>query len=129
MSETTDVLFARYGASYRWLVAVTVLLGMTSAVITTTTVNVAIPDIMGTFGIGQDRAQWVSTGALAGTTVAMLLSAWMIANFGPRRTFLGALSVFIAALMVAGSSPSDSVLIFARVAQGAVAGLLQPLAI
>ncbi|MBK9608898.1 MAG: DHA2 family efflux MFS transporter permease subunit [Betaproteobacteria bacterium] len=129
MSETIDVLFARYGASYRWLVAVTVLLGMTSAVVTTTTVNVAIPDIMGTFGMGQDRAQWVSTGALAGTTVAMLLNAWMITRFGPRRTFLGALSVFVAALMVAGSSPNDSVLIFARVAQGAVAGLLQPLAI
>src|SRR5512141_1397632 len=127
MSETTEVLFARYGTSYRWLVAVTVLLGMTSAVITTTTVNVAIPDIMGTFGIGQDRAQWMSTGALAGTTVAMLLSAWMTVTFGPRRTFLGALSVFVVALMVAGSSPNDSVLIFARVAQGAVAGVLQPL--
>jgi EmrB/QacA subfamily drug resistance transporter len=128
-SETTEVLFARYGQRYRWLVATTVLLGTISATVTTTTVNVAIPDIMGTFGIGQDRAQWLSAGALAGTTVAMLLSAWMIHSFGPRKTFVGALCVFVAALVLAGAAPNDSVLIFCRTVQGAVTGLLQPLAI
>ena len=40
------------------------MLGTISAVLTTTTVNVAIPDIMSAFGIGQDRAQWMATGAL-----------------------------------------------------------------
>lgn len=126
-SETTEVLFARYGPRYRWLATVTAMLGTISAVLTTTTVNVAIPDIMGTFGIGQDRAQWLSTGALAAMTIAMLLAAWMIHSFGQRRTFIGALGVFIASLMVAGLSPNDSVLIFSRIVQGAVAGLLQPL--
>ena len=128
-SETAEVLEARYGARYRWLVAVTVMLGMISAVITTTIVNVAIPDIMGAFGIGQDRAQWLSTGALAGTTVAMLLNAWMIRKFGPRKTLIGSLGIFIVSLLIAGLSPNDTVLIVCRIVQGAVAGLLQPLAI
>ena len=70
-SETIDVLTARYGSRYRWLATVTVMLGTISAVLTTTTVNVAIPDIMGAFGIGQDQAQWLSTGALAAMTVGM----------------------------------------------------------
>jgi MFS family permease len=96
-SETTEVLFARYGPRYRWLATGTVMLGTISAVLTTTTVNVAIPDIMGTFGIGQDRAQWLSTGALAAMTIAMLLNAWMIRSFGQRKTFIGALGVFMAA--------------------------------
>ncbi len=82
---------------------------------------------MGTFGIGQDRAQWLSTGALAAMTVAMLLNDWMIRSFGQRRTFIGALAVFVASLVLAGSSPNDTVLIFCRIVQGAVAGLLQPL--
>ena len=120
VTETTELLFARYGPRYRWLVAITVLLGTMSATVTTTTVNVAIPDIMGTFGIGQDRAQWLSAGALAGTTVAMLLSAWMIRSFGTRKTFVGALCVFVGALLLAGASPTDSVLIFCRVVQGMV---------
>ncbi|OGA52868.1 MAG: multidrug MFS transporter [Betaproteobacteria bacterium RIFCSPLOWO2_12_FULL_62_13] len=126
-SETTEVLFARYGPHYRWLATVTVMLATISAALTTTTVNVAIPDIMGAFGIGQDRAQWLSTGALAAMTVGMLLNAWMMHSFGQRKTFVGALSFFVAALVLAGLAPNESVLIFCRVVQGAVAGLLQPL--
>ena len=125
-SESTEALFARYGPAYRWLATVTVMLGTISAVLTTTSVNVAIPDIMGAFGIGQDRAQWLSTGALAAMTVGMLLNAWMMTSFGQRRTFIGALCVFGASLLVAGASPNDTVLIFTRLVQGAVAGLLQP---
>lgn len=128
-TETTEQLFARYGPRYRWLVAITVLLGTISASVTTTSVVVAIPDIMGAFGIGQDRAQWLSTGALAGTTIAMLLSAWMVHSFGTRKTFVGALVVFVAALVLGGAAPNDLVLIFCRIVQGSITGLLQPLAI
>ena len=126
-SETTEVLFARYGRRYRWFATGTVMLGTISAVLTTTTVNVAIPDIMGAFGIGQDRAQWLSTGALAGMTVGMLLNAWLMHSFGQRKTFIGALCVFVAALFIAGLSPNENVLIFCRIVQGTIAGILQPL--
>ncbi|MEK7835034.1 MAG: MFS transporter, partial [Pseudomonadota bacterium] len=128
-SETTEVLFARYGPRYRWLATITVMLGTISAMLTTTTVNVAIPDIMGTFGIVQDRAQWLSTGALAAMTIAMLLNAWLIRSFGQRKTFIGAFGIFIVALVLAGLSPNESVLIVCRVAQGAVAGLMQPFSV
>jgi DHA2 family multidrug resistance protein len=126
-SETTEVLFARYGPAYRWLATGTVMLGTVSAMLTTTSVNVAIPDIMGAFGIGQDRAQWLSTGALAAMTIGMLLNAWLTRSFGQRRTFVGSVSLFVAALLIAGLSPNESVLIGCRIVQGAVAGILQPL--
>lgn len=126
--ETTDDLFARFGRRYQWLATITVMMGTLSAMITTTIVNVALPDIMGAFGVGQDRAQWLSTGALAAQTIGMLVNAWLIHSFGQRKTFVTALGIFIGALAVAGLAPNDSVLIFARIAQGAVAGILQPLA-
>lgn len=47
--ETTDVLFARYGPRFRGYVTTVALLGTVSAVVTTTSVNVALPDIMGSF--------------------------------------------------------------------------------
>src|SRR4051812_42049932 len=103
------------------------MLGTISAILTTTTVNVAIPDIMGTFGIGQDRAQWLSTGALAAMTVGMLLNAWLINRFGQRRTFIVALLIFVCALLAAGAAPNETILIGCRVVQGCVAGILQPL--
>jgi len=124
--ETTEVLFERYGPQYRWLATVTVMIGTVTAMLTTTSVNVAIPDIMGAFGIGQDRAQWLSTGALAAMTIGMLLNAWMMDTFGQRATFIGGLALFVGALLVAGAAPNEDVLILCRVIQGAVAGLLQP---
>ena len=125
-SETTEILFERYGPHYRWFATVTVMIGTVTAMLTTTSVNVAIPDIMGAFGIGQDRAQWLSTGALAAMTIGMLLNAWMMDTFGQRTTFIGGLCLFVCALLVAGAAPNEDVLIFCRVVQGAVAGLLQP---
>jgi len=127
-AATTDELFARYGPAYRWFATATVMLGTISAVLTTTSVNVAIPDIMGAFGIGQDRAQWLSTGTLAAMTVGMLLNAWLMQSFGQRNVFVGSLAVFIGALLLAGFAPNENVLIFSRIVQGAVAGILQPLA-
>lgn len=125
--ETAEVLFARYGPRYRVFVTVVAFLGTVSAVLTTTTVNVALPDIMGSFGIGQDRAQWLSTGALAAMTVGQLLSAWLMDSFGQRKTFVGSLGLFVVALLLAGMSPDENVLIGARVIQGLVAGILQSL--
>ncbi len=126
--EKTSDLFVRFGSNYRWFATITVMLGTVSAMVTTTIVNVALPDIMGAFGVGQDRAQWLSTGALAAMTIGMLVNSWLIQSFGQRKTFIVAISIFICALLLAGSSPNETVLIFSRIAQGAIAGLLQPFA-
>ena len=125
--ETAEALFARYGPRYRIYVTVVALLGTVSAVVTTTTVNVALPDIMGAFGIGQDRGQWMITGNLAGQTVGQLLSAWLISSFGQRKTFVVGLCIFVVSLLTAALSPNELVLVAARVVQGLMAGVLQSL--
>jgi MFS transporter, DHA2 family, multidrug resistance protein len=125
--ETTEVLFARYGPRYRYYVTAIALLGTVSAMMTTTTVNVALADIMGAFGIGQDRVQWITTGNLAGQTVGQLLSAWLITSFGQRKTFVAGLGIFVAALFAAALSPNELMLVGARVVQGLMAGILQSL--
>ena len=125
MSETAEVLRARFGARYKYYVTFVTMLGSISTIITTTTVNVAMPDIMGSFGIGQDQAQWFSTGNLAGVTVGMLMSAWLVENFGQRATFLVSLLVYVGTLLLAAASPSDGVLIAARILQGLITGIMQ----
>lgn len=126
-SETIDVLTARYGSRLRLYATGTAMLGLVSAMLTTTIVNVAIPDIMGAFGIGQDRAQWLSTGALAAQTIGMLTNAWLVKSFGERRVFIGALMIFALSLLGAGFAPNENVLIGCRIVQGGVAGIMQPL--
>src|SRR3546814_135110 len=123
-----DGLFARFGPAYRWLVTATVMMGTIATILTATIVNVALPDIMGAFGMGQDKAQLLSTGFLAAMTGTMLLNAWMVEAFGQRATFMLAVTVFIVASVIGGLAPAEGVLILARVLQGGAAGILQPLA-
>ncbi len=125
--QTAQVLAERYGPSYRWLVTVTGMTGVVSMVLAMTTVNVAVPDVMGAFGIGQDKAQWMSSAYMATMTAGMLINAWLTGIFGERRVFVSALFFFSLGALMGGSAPTEDALIFARVLQGFSAGVAQPL--
>lgn len=125
---TAEQLVERYGDRYKWFATGTVMLGTIAMVLSATIVNVALPDIMGEFGLGQDQAQWLSTAFLASMTANMLAAAWAMARFGVRATYIAALLAFIAGSILGGFSPSDTALIVARVIQGTAAGIVQPLA-
>ncbi len=57
-----EQLAEHYGAAYKCYVGVTMLIGLIAMISSATIVNVAMLDIMGEFGLGQDQAQWLSTG-------------------------------------------------------------------
>ncbi|MDN5939433.1 MAG: MFS transporter, partial [Salinisphaera sp.] len=103
-------------------------MGTISVVLATTIVNVAIPAIMADFGLDQVRAQWLATGFLAAMTATMLTSAPLMQRLGQRRTFTAALALFFVASVLAALSWNSAVMIAARILQGAVAGIIQPLA-
>ena len=46
------------------------MLGAMTMVLSATMVNVAVPSIMGAYGVGQDMAQWAAT--VAKTSTALL---------------------------------------------------------
>ncbi|MBF5057992.1 EmrB/QacA family drug resistance transporter [Alcanivorax sp. 521-1] len=130
MSDNPAVarLFERHGTRYRWFATVTVMLGTLSVVLASTIINVAVPSIMAQYRLEQDQVHWLATGFLAAMTVGMLLNAWAVARFGSRGAYLIALGVFIAASLLGGFADSFVVLVLARVLQGVMAGLIQPLA-
>ena len=106
----------------------TITLANVATLMASTIINVAIPEIMGTFGIGQDRAQWLATAFLASSTVTMLLNSWLLQWFGPRLTVVGAMLMFMAGSLVGGLSPNTELLTAARVLQGAATGVITPMA-
>lgn len=123
-----DVLFERYGPNYRWYATLTAMISAVAVVLSTTIVNVAIPGVMGAFGISQVQAQWISTGFLAAMTATMLLADWADRAFGLRASMTVALAVFAVGSVVGALAPNEMVLTFARVVQGAATGVVQPLA-
>lgn len=112
-----------------WLATSAVMLGLTSSIMASTMANVAVADIMGAFGAGQNRVHWISTGFLSATTVSMLLNAWFVHNLGPRNTFLIAATVFALASLLGQLAPTFEGVVAARVIQGAATGVLQPLSL
>ncbi len=111
----------------RWFATITVNLAMIASIMSSTMINVALPDIMGAHGVGQDIAHWLSTGFISAQTVCMLVAAWMVARIGPRYTYLTAIVVFVLASFLGLQGTSIETLILARVLQGSAAGMLQPL--
>jgi EmrB/QacA subfamily drug resistance transporter len=120
-------LQARWGAPYRWLVTLAAMIGTVATILSATIVNVALPQVMGAFGIGQDHAQLIATAFLASVTATMLLNGWLVDTFGCRLTYAAAVVMFIAGSVVSGAAPNEGVLIAGRVLQGAAAGMVQPL--
>ena len=87
-STAIETLFERYGPRYRLFVTITVILGVVTMLLNATMINVAIPVIMGAFGVGQDTVHWLATGYIASMTVTMLLNDWFVRSFGMRTTYL-----------------------------------------
>ncbi len=125
--ESTEGLFLRFGPSYRWLVTATGLFGAFAMVLSATIVNVAVPEVRGAFGVGQDEAQWMATAFLATMTASQLLNAWMVAAFGKRGAFLSTLILFTIGAVICSTAHNMPTLIVGRVLQGAAAGIIQPL--
>jgi MFS transporter, DHA2 family, multidrug resistance protein len=126
-AESIEDLTARYGDAYRLLLTTA---GMTAAftmVLTGTIVNVAVPDVMGAFGVGQDQAQLLSTAYVATMTASQLLNAWFVQRFGQRLAFCVVLIVFAIGGLICALSPSLDLIIFGRVVQGFASGVIQPL--
>ena len=120
-------MVAQYGQAYKWLVILAGLLGSMSMVLSATMVNVAIPSIMGAYGVGQNLAQWAATAFLTTMVASQLLNAWMVGAFGQRIIFCFALAFFCLGAVICSSSPNIETLIVGRIMQGFSAGLIQPL--
>jgi EmrB/QacA subfamily drug resistance transporter len=110
-----------------WIVA-TLMIGTMSTLLAATIVNVAFPALIDEMHVGHDTVQWLATGFLAATTATMLASAWALARFGERTTFIAMLALFFAGSLLGALAFDMDSLVLARVLQGAAAGVLQPLA-
>jgi DHA2 family multidrug resistance protein len=128
-SESFKALFRQYGMAYAWLAMMTIMLAMLATLLTGTIINVAIPQIMGAYGVGQDQAQWLSTANLAAATVGMLSSAWLVQSFGLRPALVGMMAMFLLGSVVGGLSPNLEIMILARIVQGLASGQVAPLSI
>lgn len=123
----TQALRERYGERYRWLLLLSVMIGTMASIMSSTIVNVAIPAMSHHFSLGQERAQWVSSGFMVAMTVSMLTTPWLLARYGYRRTYSGAVALLLVGGVVGGFAQVYPLVLGARVAEGLAAGIVQPI--
>ena len=124
---TLPEMQARYGERYRWLLLLAVMIGTMASIMSSTIINVAVPDMSHYFILGQERAQWVASGFMVAMTVSMLTTPWLLARYGYRRTYSGTMWLLLIGGVVGGVSNDFNLVLAARVAEGLAAGVVQPI--
>ncbi len=125
--HSRDALQERFGPNYRWFVLLTVMIGTMASIMASTIINVAVPDMSRVFGLGQERAQWLSAGFMAAMTLSMLTTPWLLERFGYRHAYVGAVLLLMCGGIAGGLSQWFELVLAMRVAEGLAAGVLQPI--
>jgi len=110
-----------------WAVAWTTLIGGLGVLFATTIVAVAVEPLAGILQVPLSTIQWISTGYLLALAVVIPLVPWAQRRFGARRLWIGGLTAFLVASVLAAFAWDAWSLIAFRVLQGAAGGVLMPL--
>ncbi len=115
-------------ATSRWALAA-LSLAMLMAALGTSIANIALPTLAETFGATFPQVQWVVLAYLLSITTLIVGVGRLGDIFGPRRLLLAGIGLFTFASIACAASPTLSMLIAARAAQGLGAAVLMALSL
>jgi EmrB/QacA subfamily drug resistance transporter len=113
----------------KWLVLVTVSLGLFMALLDATIVNIAVPAIMADLGTSVAGISWVLNAYNLGLLVLILAMGRFSDRLGQKRVFLFGLIMFTGFSLACGLAPSIGWLIAFRVGQSIGAAALIPVSL
>jgi MFS transporter, DHA2 family, multidrug resistance protein len=108
----------------KWVVAGTVMIGTMMAVLDSSIVNVALPDMRGTLGATVDEITWVVTGYILSNVIIMPIVGMLSSRYGRKNFYLASIAMFTAASMACGVSSTLSAIVVWRIIQGIGGGVL-----
>jgi DHA2 family multidrug resistance protein len=111
-------------APHKWIVAGTVLTGTIMAVLDSSIVNVALPDMSGTMGVTIEEITWVVTAYILAQVIVMPITGLLSARFGRKRFYLASVVLFTASSMACGLAHGLGSMVLFRVLQGFGGGVL-----
>ena len=94
--------YAKIHIPYKWLVTITVTLGMFMSLLDSTIVNVAIPQMQRAFGADIHDVQWVVTIYMLTQAAVIPIAPYLSAKFGSKRAYVWTLSAFLLGSLLCG---------------------------
>ncbi len=110
----------------KYLVLITVTLGTMLSGYVSSSVNIALPNIMQVFGFTMDSVVWVSLSYMLPYGSILPITGKLGDQFGRKKLYLIGLSIFTVATLLVGLAWNSTTLITFRILQGVGAGLLFP---
>jgi EmrB/QacA subfamily drug resistance transporter len=110
----------------RWFALLTCCSALFMTLLDVSVTNVALPSIGRSTGAGPAQLQWIISGYTLAFGLVPVLAGRLGDDHGRRLMFQIGVGAFTATSMLAGLSPTASVLIVARVLQGLAGGLINP---
>ncbi len=107
-----------------WPGVFAIVLGTFMAVLDTSIVNVAIPEMMHVFGASTEEIQWVVTIYTLTMAAVIPLAGYVGVRFGSKKSYLASLFLFTLGSLLCGLAWSNGSMIAARVIQAAGGGLM-----
>jgi EmrB/QacA subfamily drug resistance transporter len=111
---------------YIFTAATVVALGSTASILSSTVVNVAVPDLEKTFHSPITDVQWILTAYLLGLAAVIPISGYVSDRFGTKRVYLVTLVAFTIASGLCGLAWNLQSEIAFRVIQGLAGGMVMP---
>ena len=93
-----------------------------------TIVNVSVPAISGSLGVGTSEGTWVISSYMLSAAVMQPLTGWISRRFGEVRTFVTSIALFMCFSALCGLATSLPMLVGARLIQGLVSGPMMSVA-
>ncbi|HEX6350528.1 MAG TPA: MDR family MFS transporter [Candidatus Dormibacteraeota bacterium] len=113
-------------ARYRWAASGIIALGSVASILSSTTVNVAVPTLEKVFHATLTDIQWVATAYLLGLAAVIPISGWVSDRFGTKRVYLFTLAVFVVTSLLCGFARTVETEIAFRILQGLAGGMVMP---
>jgi DHA2 family multidrug resistance protein len=110
--------------AHKWVIAGTVMTGTIMAVLDSSIVNVALPDMSGSLGATVEQITWVVTGYILANVIIMPIIAMLAARHGRKRVYMASVIAFTVASMACGAARSLALIVIFRVLQGLGGGVM-----
>lgn len=128
MADTPVRTQAHRLTGHPWLILTTVMVGTLLIGLDRTVVNLAMPKIMGDFGISVSMAAWIATAYIISNAIFVPVFGKLGDLFGNRIIYLWSFVGFIVVSMLAGFAWGFTSLVFFRVLQGLIGAAVYPTA-
>ncbi len=104
--------------SERAIYSIIVMTGAFMAILDTTVVDVIVPKLTGPLATDLYGVQWIITSYMIAAAIGLLITEWLIKNFGAKAIFLAGVALFGAASLACGLAGALEEMIIFRVIQG-----------